>query len=161
MVLKFQYHPLHKNGTEILLPSVKFLYRMIRRPLMILSEPYLIEPSQMLRHATANAKILFTSLFHTASTVPLPATPHIWNFPTPRSLSRGHAAWSALTVWHSEHANYTIPGRFPSIFFAITYVRVHTHLSPHIFLQTWPIAVNLFDTFFYIYYLRFCLLEIF
>jgi len=73
-------------------------------------------------HATANAKVLFTGLFRTASTAPSPAAPHIWKFPTPRSLSWGCAAWSALTVWHSEHANYTIPGRFPSIFFAITYV---------------------------------------
>ena len=106
MALRFRYHP----------------YRMIKRPSTILSEPYLIEPSQMLRHPTANAKILFTGLFHTASTAPSPAAPHIWKFPTPRSSSRGRAAWSALTAWHSEHANYTIPGQFPSIFFAITYV---------------------------------------
>jgi len=132
-----KYHPRLYNGNQMSVPHS--LWKMVLKfqewhrdsvtirkiciaPSTILSEPYLIEPSQMLRHPTAYTKILFTGLFRIASTAPSPATPHIWKFPTPRSSSRGCAAWRALTVWHSEHANYTIPGRFPSIFFAITYV---------------------------------------
>jgi len=125
MVTEFQYHiPFgkwylnFKNGTEILLPSVKFVLHHRQSYLSLILSSH----RKCCDHATANAKILFTGLFRIASTAPSPATPHIWKFPTPRSSSRGCAAWSALTVWHSEHANYTIPGRFPSIFFAITYV---------------------------------------
>ena len=68
MVLKFWYHPCLYDGNQIQVPHA--LWKMVLKfqewhrdsvtirkiciaPSTIISEPYLIEPSQMLRHPTA------------------------------------------------------------------------------------------------------------
>ena len=113
-----------ENGNLISVPSLaqewhrdsvtihKILYRMIRRPSAILSEPYLIGPSRRTVYC----------LFHTASNAPSPAVTHIWKFPTPAPCPEAapHQARS-LSGTVSTPITPFLAG-FHRFFFAITYV---------------------------------------